>query len=386
MKKAFAIAKGTVAEFSEDNVLRLSAALAYYSIFSLGPLLIIMVGLAGFFLGEGTVRHEIIEQLKSFFGERSAQVLESMMTVHSKKSGLITTIVGVVMLLLGASGVFGQLQDALNTIWEVKSQPGKGILAFLRNRFLSFSMVLGIGFLLLVSMVLTTVLTSVTGSLNHKLAISEFLAHLVTFFVNFAVITLLFAMIFKILPDVKIRWRDVWVGAIGTALLFTAGKYLLALYLGRESTISAYGAAGPVVLIFLWVYYASVILFLGAEFTQVYTKQTGEKVVPTQYAVPITPEERAEQGIPKGDEKPEQPDKRPRQQPNKAGAPELKPEATGPLPTIAVAQMRRSPTPLKPITDHPWRFASFALTIGMAMGALSRSGVLKVVNKTRKAF
>ncbi|HSU56732.1 MAG TPA: YihY/virulence factor BrkB family protein, partial [Candidatus Dormibacteraeota bacterium] len=285
LKKGWPILKGTFTEFGEDNVLRLSAALAYYAMFSIGPLLAIVVGLAGLAFGHESVRRQIEQQLQSMLGGSSAKMIDSMMSAQKHGSSLVTTIVGIVALLFGASGVFGQLQDALNTIWEVKSKPGIGVWGFIRNRFLSFSIVLGVGFLLLVSMALTTFLSAAGGSIASKLGISEAFAHALNFIVSFAVITVLFAMIFKYLPDVKIPFSKVWVGAIGTALLFTLGKYLLALYLGRESTRSSYGAAGSVIIILMWIYYASVILFFGAEFTQVYAKQTGTKIVPDKYAI-----------------------------------------------------------------------------------------------------
>ena len=305
-KTAWAIAKGTFSEFGKDNVLRLSAATAYYAIFSIGPLLVIVVGLAGLAFGNETVRQEIHKQLQSLVGQNAAKTIDSMIAAQPHHASLATTTVGLVALLFGAGGVFGQLQDSLNTIWEVKAKPGVRIWELFRQRFISFSMVLGTGFLLLVSLVLTTFINAVTGSFAGRLPISAFLAHALNFVASFGVISLLFAMIFKYLPDVKIPFRNVWVGAIGTAFLFTIGKYLLALYLGRASTASTYGAAGSVVLILMWVYYASIILLLGAEFTQVYAKETGPKPVPTEYAAPVTQEERAQQGIPGG--------KRPRSQ------------------------------------------------------------------------
>jgi membrane protein len=295
-KRAWPILKGTFSEFSTDKVLRLSAALAYYAMFSIGPILAIAVGLAGLAFGHEAVRHQVQQQLKSMLGPESAKMLASMMSAQKHGSSLVTTIVGIVALLVGAGGVFGQLQDSLNTIWEVKPKPGTGVWNFIRSRFLSFSMVLGVGFLLLVSMALTTFLSAITGSLGSGLP--EVLAHALNFIVSFAVITLLFAMIFKYLPDIKVPFSKVWVGAIGTAFLFTVGKYLLALYLGQQSTASSYGAAGSVILILMWVYYASIILFCGAEFTQVYTRQTGTPLAPAKYAVPVTQQDRAEEGIP----------------------------------------------------------------------------------------
>lgn len=299
IKSAFNIIKGTATEFGEDNVLRLSAALAYYAIFSIGPLLAIVVGLAGLAFGHDSVRQQIHHALQGMLGENSAKTVDSMMAARSHTGSLITTIVGIVALLFGAAGVFGQLQDSLNTIWEVKAKPHAGMWALVRNRFLSFSMVLGVGFLLLVSLALSTAIAALTGALNRMIPMGNVVGHIVDFVVSFGIITLLFAMIFKFLPDVKIPWRKVWVGAIGTAFLFTLGKFLLGLYLGKQSTSSSYGAAGSVIVILMWIYYASVILFFGAEFTQVYAKATGAQIVPSKYAVPVSEQEREEQGIPR---------------------------------------------------------------------------------------
>ena len=296
---ASGLLKGTFKEFGEDRALRLSAALAYYALFSVGPLLIILIGLAGLAFGEDAVRKEIERQLQSFVGEAGTRVIESMTEARKQSASVLATIVGTIALIFGATGVFCQLQDSLNAIWEVKAKPGRGILGFIRDRILSLAMILGIGFLLLISMALTTFLSASTGRLGSALALSEFLAHGLNFVVSFAVITFLFAAIFKFLPDANVQWRDVWVGAIGTAFLFTIGKYFLGLYLGRESTASAYGAAGSIIVVLMWFYYGSVILFFGAEFTQVYAKQTGSKIAPNKHAIAVTEEARAQQGMPR---------------------------------------------------------------------------------------
>lgn len=296
-KKLWRALKRSLKQFGEDKVLRLAASLAYYAMFSIGPLLVIAVGVAGLAMGKEQVRHEVQQQLQSMLGANSAKTLESMMTAQKHGTSLITTIVGIVALLFGAGGVFGQLQDALNTIWEVESKPGTGIWGLLRQRFLSLTMVLGTGFLLLVSMALTTFLSSGMGALGDKLPMSEGIAHALNFIVSFGVISLLFAMIFKYLPDVKVPFRVVWFGALLTAFLFTIGKYGLAFYLGRASTTSTYGAAGSVIVIMMWVYYASIILLFGVEFTHAYARVTGTEVVPNKYAVPITEEQRAQQGM-----------------------------------------------------------------------------------------
>jgi membrane protein len=395
MKKALQITKQTFSAFSEDNVLRLSAALAYYSIFSLGPLLIIIVGVAGIVLGQGgadNVRHQIQEALQNLLGPQSAKVVESMMSNQTKSGGIVTTVVGVVTLLLGASGVFGQLQDALNTIWGVKAKPGIGIWGFLRHRFLSFGMVLGIGFLLLISMVLTTALSALMKNMGGLLPMSEAVAHTINFVVSFGVITLLFAIMFKFLPDVKVRWSDVWAGAVLTSLLFTIGKFLLGLYLGRASTTSSYGAAGSVVLILLWVYYASIIIFLGAEFTQAYAKARGHKTEPKKYAVPVTEEERAEEGMSEGGKKAApkaggEREARPTR-PSAAHAPAAAMATSTPSTIQVQAEVERADrphAPFGPIQEHPWRFATLAMSLGVAMGALHKSGAMKVLKKARKA-
>jgi membrane protein len=283
---AWDILKRTIHSFSEDGAMRFSAALAYYSIFSLAPLLLVAVGIAGLVFGEDTVRQEVERQLSGILGARTTHAVETLMEAWQKRGSGMATVFGLFALLLGASGVFGQLQDALNAIWKVKAKPGHGWLQFFRHRFLSLAMVLGTGFLLLVSMILTTVLNAFAKRLETVLPLSEVIARVLNFALSFGVITMLFAMIFKFLPDAKVRWRNVWIGAVGTALLFSAGKELLGLYLGRESTVSAYGAAGSIVLVVLWVYYASVILFFGAEFTKAFAQKTGSTITPNPYAVP----------------------------------------------------------------------------------------------------
>jgi membrane protein len=354
MKSLTSIGKGTIKEFGEDNVLRLSAALAYYAIFSIGPLLAIVVGLAGLAFGNDSVRQQIHHSLQGMLGESSAKTIDSMMAARSHSTSLVTTIIGIVALLFGAAGVFGQLQDSLNTIWEVKSKPGAGIWELIRKRFLSFSMVLGVGFLLLVSLALSTAIAAFTGMLNQKFPMGEVLGHAVDFIVSLGIVSALFAMIFKFLPDVKIPWSKVWVGAIGTALLFTLGKFLLGLYLGKQSTSSAYGAAGSVIVILMWVYYASVILFFGAEFTQVYARQTGAKIVPSKHAVPVREEERAEQGIPKDKTGSKRP--KPVEEPHGAGAPALAARSTA----------------AKTLSDETLEVAWITFTTGCLVGALLR--------------
>jgi membrane protein len=210
---------------------------------------------------------------------------------------VISTVLGAIVLLVGASGVFGELQDSLNTIWEVTPKPGRGIWGFLRDRFFSFTMVLGVGFLLLVSLVVSAGLAAAGKVLSGALPGGEALWSGINFVVSFGIITTLFAFIYKVVPDVTVRWSDVWVGAAVTALLFTLGKIGIGLYLGKSTVASAYGAAASVVVITVWVYYSAQILFLGAEFTQVYARTFGSRIEPSKNAIPITQEARAQQGL-----------------------------------------------------------------------------------------
>jgi membrane protein len=288
LKSAGSLLKETASEWLNDNALRLSAALAYYSTFSIAPLLVIALAIAGWIFGREAASGLLDRQLQTLLGGAAAEGVKGLLTSASKPaSSVLAGVLGIVALLLGASGVFGQLKDALNTIWEVRKKPGQAISGFIRERLLSFGMVLVIGFLLLVSLLLTAAVSGLTEYFGSGLA-GPVLTGLSSL-VSFAVVTLLFAAIFKVLPDAKVQWRDVWMGAVVTGLLFEIGKSLLALYLGHQSTSSAYGAATSVVLVLLWVYYASLILFFGAEFTQVYARAHGARIEPNENAEPVTP-------------------------------------------------------------------------------------------------
>jgi membrane protein len=292
--------KDTFHDWSEDKAARLAAALSYYTLFSLAPLLVIAIAIAGFFFSRQQAENQIVTQIGGLVGPSAASAIQGMIgSSRQNSSNVIATIVGVALLLVGASGVFGSLQDALNTIWEVRQDPKSGVRATLINRIFSFAMVLGIGFLLLVSLIISAALTAVGAFFQNQLpaAGSGLLFGALNFVVSFVVITLLFALIFKILPDVSISWRDVWIGAAFTALLFTIGKSLIGIYLGRSSVTSVYGAAGSLVVILLWVYYSALILFFGVEFTQVFTHVQGREVRPIRGAVWMTPADLANQGI-----------------------------------------------------------------------------------------
>jgi membrane protein len=284
VKSGWNVIKGTAGGLSRDRVTILGAALAYYAIFSIAPMLVIIVGVAGLVFGEGNARHQMMDQLRSAVGPRSAGVIESMMASQTRQGSLIATIIGVVVLVLGASGVFGQLKTSLNLIWHVQARPGRAVLGLVMDRVLSLLVLIGIGILLIVSLLLSTAVTAFYNSINQTIQIPGFVARIIQLVVSGFVLTLLFGLVFKLLPDVRIRWRDLWVGSITTALLFLAGEYLLGLYLGRQGAASPYGAAGSVVLILMWIYYSSLIVLIGAEFTQTYTRQTGATIEPGKYA------------------------------------------------------------------------------------------------------
>jgi membrane protein len=291
--------KETFREWSEDKAVRLAAALAYYTVVALAPLLIIILAIAGLFFGRDAAQGQIVAQINSLVGEQSGEAIQGIIANASQpKSGIIASIFGIAALLFGASGVFGELQEGLNTVWEVQPKPGRGIAGIIKDRFLSLTMVFGVGFLLLVSLVLSAGLSALGEYLKGLLPLPEVILQGLNFIISFVVISLLFAMLFKVLPDAKIAWNDVWIGAVITALLFTVGKFLLGLYIGRSSVGSAYGAAGSLIVILIWIYYSSQILFLGAEFTKVYANKYGSLIQPDEDAMAVTEEVRAQQGIP----------------------------------------------------------------------------------------
>jgi membrane protein len=274
--------KETYLRWSDDKVPRLGAALAYYTVFSIVPLLIIVIGIAGLVFGEEAAQTYIMTQVQSLVGPQSAEALEEMLKTANKPSyGYTATGIALVTLLVGASGVFAQLQDALNDIWKVEPKSGRGIIGLIKDRFLSFLAVLGTGFLLLVSLVVSAILSAAGKFVSGWLPAPEAVLHAVNLVVSFAVITVLFAMMFKFLPDARIDWNDVWIGAALTSLLFTIGKFLISLYLGKADIGSAFGAAGSFVIVLVWVYYSSQLLLFGAEFTAVYADRFGSRILPS---------------------------------------------------------------------------------------------------------
>ena len=273
------ILRTTFSNWTEDSIPRHSAALAYYTVFSLAPILIFAVAIAAFVLDQSEVHDALHGQLEQLFGSQSATAVESMIDAANQPgTSIVATLTSLALLLLGASGVFVELRDALNTIWGVSPKRSSGWWRAVRERFLSFAMVLSIGFLLLVSLIVSTALASFGEAVSSVLPASSIVLYISNALVSIAVISLLFALIFKVLPDAPIAWRDVVIGSVATAVLFSVGKFGIGMYLGRGSVSSAYGAAGSVAVILLWAYYSSMILFLGAEFTQAYSDLRGSQM------------------------------------------------------------------------------------------------------------
>lgn len=267
-----------LAEWQRDAALSLGAALAYYTLFAMAPLLVLVIAIAGLALGRAAAQGEIVAQMAGLMGPEGAKMIEDMIARASRpSSGIVATLVSLGTMALGASGVFGQLQSALNQIFGAAPRPGAGVVGMIRQRLAHFGMIVAIGFLLLVSLVLSAGLAALHGWLEARVPVLAVVLPLVNFVVSLLVVAGLFALIYKVLPDVELNWRDVWLGAACTSLLFTVGKSVIGLYLGRAGTTSVYGAAGSLVLVLLWIYYSSQILFLGAEFTDVYSRRYGSR-------------------------------------------------------------------------------------------------------------
>jgi membrane protein len=293
-KGIVALFKNTASEWLEDRCPQLGAALAYFAVFSLAPLVVVLLAVFGLIFGSSEMaRDRITEQLQYFVDPSGVKVFREIAAQTAKPTaGIVAATIAVIVGLFGASGVFGQLQEALNTIWGVKPKPGSGIWAFVRARFLSFAMVGGVCFLLLVSLTVETILRGLNDYLKAVLPGGHVLAMALFLLFDILVIVLLFAFVFRYLPDAKIVWRDVWIGSALTAVLFVLGKFILALYLGSGAAGSAYGAAGSLITLLLWIYYSAQILLFGAEFTQVYANTYGSLVEPKKHAVKIERTER----------------------------------------------------------------------------------------------
>jgi membrane protein len=287
-KTVWQLVKATFEGWSNDNATRLAAALAYYTLLSLAPLLVLAVAIAGLVFGDDAARGQIGKELSALVGPEAGAGIQTVLKhARAPEGGTWSTILGGAVLLFGASGVFGELQAALNKVWNVEPKPGRGVLGILKDRFFSFTMVMGVAFLLLVSLILSATLSAVGAYFSRLLPGGELLWQLGNTVISVAVISVLFALLFKVVPDIKVAWRHVWPGALCTALLFTIGKYLIGLYLGRASVASPYGAAGSLIVLVIWVYYAAQIVFLGAEFTRVYAEWRGARIEPSKDAVAV---------------------------------------------------------------------------------------------------
>jgi membrane protein len=274
------LVKETFDRWLADRAPSMGAALAFYSAFSVAPLLIIVIAIAGMAFGEAAAQGAIVGQLRALVGEQGAGAIQAMLAAAGRReSGVVATTVGIVTLLIGATSAFVELQDSLDRIWEAPKRAENGIVTLFKSRVLSFGLVLAIGFLLLVSLVLTTALAAFAGYYSHLLPVGETLLQTANFIASFLVVTVLFAMIYKWLPNVSIAWRDVWIGSAVTALLFNIGRTTIGMYLGHSAVASAYGAAGTFVVLLLWLYYSAQVFLLGAEFTWVYAKRVGSRAV-----------------------------------------------------------------------------------------------------------
>jgi len=287
-KTALELTKQTFKEYSDDKGPRLGAALSYYTVFSLAPVLILVISIAGLAFGRDAAQGRIVGELEGVLGSEGAQVVQTMLAkANHTGSGIVSAVVGFLMLIAGATGVLIELQGALDTVWKVAPKPGGGIKGLVRERLLSFGLILSFGFILLVSLVVSALLAGLGGMMSSVIPGWVIIGYLLNYAVALGVMTALIAMIYKILPDVKIAWRDVWAGALVTSILFQIGKFAIGLYIGKASVGSPFGAAGSLAVLLVWVYYSSQIILLGAEFTRVSTLRRGARIEPTSHAVRI---------------------------------------------------------------------------------------------------
>lgn len=288
-KKFWYLLKETFNEFFEDSGMKLSAALSYYTIFSLPPLIIIITSVCGVFFGPEAIRGEIFGQINGLVGNDAAmQIQETIKNVSLSKSNTFATVIGLITLLIGASGVFVEIQDSINFIWGLKAKPKRGFIKFIKNRLMSFSMIGSVGFLLMVGLIVNALMEL----LNERLLkffphFTVYVFYILNIAIVFAIITLLFCLIFKTLPDGVVAWKDALIGAGFTAFLFMIGKFAIGAYLGTSKIATVFGAAGSIILILVWVYYSAIILYFGAEFTKMYALTHGQKIIPKDYAVYI---------------------------------------------------------------------------------------------------
>ncbi|AWA30771.1 ribonuclease BN [Flavobacterium magnum] len=292
VKSGWQLLKDTFNEFNEDNAIKLSASLSYYTVFALPPLIMIILAITGFFFGEEAVTGEFFGQINGLVGNEAAmQIQETIKNTQLSGSTTFATVFGIVMLVIGASGVFAEIQSSINFIWGLKAKPNKGVMKFVKNRLMSFSMIAVMGFLLMVSLLVNTVM----DILNSKLAlyfpnVTVYLFYGINTLILFVTTTTLFSIIFRTLPDGTIAWKDTLIGSGVTSVFFMIGKLAISTYLGNSTVATVYGAAGSVIIILVWVYYSAIILYFGAEFTKVYARAHGQKIIPNDYAVEIKKE------------------------------------------------------------------------------------------------
>ncbi len=293
LKRTGKVLLATFNGFLDDRGLKLSASLAYYTVFALAPLLMLVISLISTFLGKDAIRNNIYPQIKSYVGSSAAlQIQEMIKNVSLSGKTTIALVTSVATLVIGATSIFMEIQDSINIIWRVKAKPKKGWVKMLTNRLISFSMIISLGFLLLVSLIISTLISALSTKITHYFPeVTIQLFNLISIGITFLVIAVLFGIIFKFLPDVKITWRDVRTGAFFTSLLFMLGKYLIGIYIQTTGTGSTYGAAGSLIVILVWIYYTSAILYFGAEFTRVYADDYGHKIEPAEYAVHVEQKE-----------------------------------------------------------------------------------------------
>lgn len=287
LKGIWGVLKAAFTGFGDHKVTKLSGSLAYYTVFSMAPLLVVIISLCGVFLGREIAEGQVYTQLEGFLGRESATSLQSLIkNAYLDGKSTIALIIGIVTLLIGSTTIFGDIQDSINTIWGIKPKPKRGWVKMLQNRFLSFSVIISLGFVLLVSLAVTSLLDAFSGRLQARFAdVSYYVFYVVNQLVTLAVISLIFGVIFKVLPDAIIKWRDVIAGAIVTAILFMIGKFAISLYIGQSDVGGTYGATGSLVVVLLWTYYSSIILYFGAEFTKAYAIAYGSEIYPSHYAV-----------------------------------------------------------------------------------------------------
>ena len=291
-RTGWGLLKSTYNEFDDDNAIKLSASLSYYTIFSLPPLIIIILSICGVFFGTEAVTGRFFGQINGLVGNAAAlQIQETIKNIELSDSNVFATIVGAITLLIGASGVFAEIQSSINFIWGLKAKPNKGFMKFIKNRLMSFSMIASVGFLLLVSLTVNTVMDIINARLILYFPdATVYLFYVLNIVILFASTTILFSIIFKTLPDGTIGWKDALIGSSVTSIFFMIGKFAIGFYIGSSTVATVYGAAGSVIIILVWVYYSAIILYFGAEFTKVYARAYGKKIIPNDYAVEIKKE------------------------------------------------------------------------------------------------